>query len=449
MHYLDSLPRFATKPGLERIRKILELLGNPQQDLKCVHITGTNGKGSTSAMLESIVRHAKGANGAGYKTGLFTSPHLFAYNERIKINGENISDEDFNRCLDKVQAAVHSMTQSSPGNRAMQPALFEVLTAAALLHFQQQKVDLAIIEVGIGGLLDPTNVVSSFIAIITNVGLEHTDILGNSKEKITHQKAGIIKHNSYVITAERDQKVLTIIRQKTIEEKAQLRVLHPSEMQSKNLHIPLLGDYQLQNAGLAILAAERLKNHGFQIDEQAIQKGLAEVSWPLRLEIIHRNPTILVDGAHNLHGVQAAHESIKKLFPKEKSGAKEASMKQNTQRRILVLGIAQDKEYAEMTQLLSQDADMIILTKSKYRGTEPRELAKHVDAKINPQEQIILTTSPEEAARKVEQIARPEDLVTVLGSLYMAAEFTTAWRKFFPESHRSPEEKVFGQGPQA
>jgi dihydrofolate synthase/folylpolyglutamate synthase len=438
MHSLDSLPRFATKPGLERIRKILELLGNPQQDLKCVHITGTNGKGSTSAMLESIVRNA------GYKTGLFTSPHLFAYNERIKINGKNISDEDFNRCLNKVQAAVESMTQSSPGNRAMQPALFEVLTAAALLHFQQQKVDLAIIEVGIGGLLDPTNVVSSLIAIITNVGLEHTDILGNSKEKIAHQKAGIIKHGSYVITAERDQKVLTIIRQKTIEEKAQLRVLHPSEMQSRNLQIPLLGDYQLQNAGLAILAAERLKNHGFQIDEEAIHSGLAEVSWPLRLEIIHRNPTILVDGAHNLHGIQAARDSIKKLFPREKSEAKK-----NTQRRILVLGVAQDKDYAAITKLLSQDADIVILTKSQYRGTEPRELAKHVDPKINPQEQVILTTSPEEAARKVQQIAHPEDLVTVLGSLYMAAQFTTSWRKFFPESHRSPEEKASGQAPQA
>ena len=325
LNYLDSLNIFGIKPGLERINLLMEKLNFPQNNYKTIHVTGTNGKGSVCAMLAEILELD------GRKVGLFTSPHLESYCERIRINGENISEDDFAEMIEVVK------------NCDVQATQFEVLTAAAFEYFSRQKVDIAVIEVGLGGLYDSTNVIIPEISIITNVSLEHENILGDLKN-IAINKAGIIKKNIPVVTGATDEP-LKIIREVAEKNNSALyEVTKPA-----NVKINLLGEYQKFNAAVAIQAAEILN-----IAEDTIRAGLKNVHWAGRFEILNG---VIIDGAHNPHGAAALRASLDKNFP--------------TGKRIWIFGVLADKDFDEMIDILFRADDFVIVTKPNSERAAP------------------------------------------------------------------------------
>ena len=316
LNFLDSLNIFGIKPGLERINLLMEKLNFPQNNYKTIHVTGTNGKGSVCAMLAEILKID------GRKVGLFTSPHLESYCERIRINGENISENDFAAMIEIVK------------NCKVQATQFEVLTAAAFEYFSLQKVDIAVIEVGLGGLYDSTNVITPEISIITNVALEHENILGDLKN-IALNKAGIIKKNIPAVTGATGEP-LEIIREIAKKNNSALyEVTEPA-----NFKINLLGEYQKFNAAVAIQAAKVLN-----IDEKIIRAGLEKVQWAGRFEIVNG---IIIDGAHNPHGAAALRQSLDKIFPRGK--------------RIWIFGALADKNFDKMIEILFRADDFVIVT---------------------------------------------------------------------------------------
>lgn len=316
LKYLESLNVFGIKPGLERINLLMEKLNFPQKNYSTIHVTGTNGKGSVCAMLAEILKLD------GYKVGLFTSPHLESYCERIRINGENISEKDFAATIETVKNCGVTATQ------------FEVLTAAAFEYFSQQKVDIAVIEVGLGGLYDSTNVITPKISIITNVALEHENILGDL-ENIARNKAGIIKKNIPVVTGATGAP-LKIIREVAQKNNSALyEVTEPAKVK-----INLLGEYQKFNAAIAIQAAKVLN-----IADEKIFAGLESVQWAGRFEMING---VIVDGAHNPHGAAALRQSLDKNFSAGK--------------RVWVFGALADKNFEQMINILFREDDFVIVT---------------------------------------------------------------------------------------
>ena len=316
LNYLESLNVFGIKPGLERINLLMKRLNFPQNNYKTIHVTGTNGKGSVCAMLAEILKLD------GKKVGLFTSPHLESYCERLKINGKNISESDFAAVLNTIKKCNVQATQ------------FEVLTAAAFEYFSRQSVDIAVIEVGLGGLYDSTNVIIPEVSVITNVALEHENILGDLKN-IAINKAGIIKKNIPVVTAATGMP-LQIIREVAEKNNSTLyEVTKPAEVK-----INLLGEYQKMNAAVAIQTAKILN-----IDEKVILAGLEKVEWAGRFEIING---VIIDGAHNPHGAAALRESLDKNFPEGK--------------RIWIFGALADKNFDEMIEILFRADDFVIVT---------------------------------------------------------------------------------------
>lgn len=394
------------------MEKILNLLGSPEKKLRYVHITGTNGKGSTSAMVASIVKSA------AYKVGLFTSPHLHRYNERIKVNGIDISDEDFISYLEKIKTLLKK-------NPEIKPALFEVLTVMSFLYFFDKKVELVVLEVGMGGRYDASNIIENSIAVITNIDLEHTAVLGKTKAKIALQKAGIIKQGGTVIVGEQDEKLQTIFKKEAKSKGAKLMFLNLRQIKSvpghrfsswhkfdfqnlKKLEISLFGKHQLSNAALAILASQALNKEGFKITKKNIRDGLKNVYWPLRLEQVAIEPTIILDACHNIHGVTAIAKSVDEIFPREN--------------RILILGCSYDKPYKQMAKILAKLSNIIILTQAKYHGVEPKEIVKVLSKK----KQIYVSKDSGEAIRLAQKLANKKSAIFVLGGLYLAAEVKEA-----------------------
>jgi dihydrofolate synthase/folylpolyglutamate synthase len=408
IRFLSNLRRFEEDPNLDRMKKMLSALNNPHKNLTYVHIAGTNGKGSTAVSIASILLASK------YKVGLYTSPHLHIHNERIKINNINISNHDFIWCLKQVRAVLKK-------NPTIKPTVFEVLTVMAFLYFSKKNVDIAVLEVGIGGRLDPTNIINGIVSVITNIDLEHTEILGNTKQKIAREKAGIIKPHSTVVIGEQNPKIQKIFISHSSRLGAKLEFLATRDIKLKkqsiagqvfdfknykNIQIPFLGEHQLYNTSLAILAAEALKWHGFRkITKNTIKTGLKNTRWPLRLQIVRQSPTILIDVGHNLHGVRAIYKTIKKNFQKSK--------------RILILGCSCDKPYKKMSQILSTLAKTIIVTKAKYHGVKPEEIIKNINTSHKT---IYQTDTVRQALVRAKELAKKEDLIMVLGGLYLGAE---------------------------
>ena len=404
---LEGLQRFPGRPGLGRVKKMLSLLGNPEKVTTYVHVTGTNGKGSTSAMVASALQ------AAGYKVGLFTSPHLHRINERIKVQGWDISDNDFVFYVSKIKKLLRK-------NPHIRPAMFEALTVMAFLYFADQKIDVAVLEVGMGGRYDATNVIKNSVAVITNIDLEHREVLGNTKAKIAVQKAGIIKRKSTVIVGEQNKNLQKIFEREIRKNKAKMVFLKPRELkflkqssegqvfhfeQYKKLQIPLLGRYQLHNAALAILAVRALNERGFNVSEEALRKGLRSVYWPLRLERVHSKPDIILDAGHNLHGVKAVVKTIDQVFPRRG--------------RILILGCSVDKPFKEMSKILATLSKVIIVTKAKYHGAKPKEILEAIQT---PKKIFFVTSTVRQALALAQKMARKKGLILVLGGLYLAAE---------------------------
>lgn len=334
LDFLENASIFGIKPGLERISRLLFLLNDPQKKFPTLHVAGTNGKGSVSAMLESICREE------GLKTGLFTSPHLVNYRERIRINGEWISEKKFASGIEKISRIL----QKSPDLQATQ---FEILTALAFLIFAEESIDVGIIEVGLGGLLDSTNVIIPRVSIITNIAEDHADKCigepGDSLlEGIARHKAGIIKREIPIVTAARDESLEIIISQ---ARKLNAPIsIYQRDFFSTEYDLNLRGEYQIENASVASEAARV-----FGISEDSIRAGLKKVRWSGRFEVVnYRGRRVIIDGAHNPAGARALRASLDREFP--------------NQNRIFLIGILRDKKFAEMLEILLCSGDSVIAT---------------------------------------------------------------------------------------
>jgi dihydrofolate synthase/folylpolyglutamate synthase len=365
LEHLYQLKEHKMKLGLQPTFDALAKLGNPHKKLRFIHVTGTNGKGSTCALIADTLELA------GHKVGLFTSPHLVAFNERIQVNRKNISDEELGALIKTVRETGVDLT------------FFEYATVLGILYFVKNKVDFVVWEVGLGGTLDSTNVVDAEIAVLTNIGLDHMHILGDTVEKIARDKCGIIKKNSKVVTCEGNDG-LRWIQEKCKQQGNQLFIAPPYEGRIK-----LLGEFQKKNAGIAKKVCELLG-----VKEDVIAKGIATALWPGRLEWMEKN--VLVDCGHNPAAIQATTPFVNALPRK---------------RLILVFGVLKDKDYKAMIDALPK-ADVVILTKPKSERTiEPKELPF--------KQEVIIIEEPGEAYAYAKKIAQKGDIIFVVGSCYL------------------------------
>lgn len=402
-----SLGRFGIVLGLSTMRAILEGLGNPHLDYKCIHVAGTNGKGSVASTLSSILTQA------GYKTGLYTSPHLVSFNERICIDGNQITDNEVIEAYRAVEAV-------NTGERSA--TFFEISTAMAFYMFSKKNIDIAIIETGMGGRLDATNIISPVLSIITNISLEHKSYLGNTIKAITTEKAGIIKPDVPVVTGVRQASARSVVKQTALENNAPCYIFGQDFNVRRNgpsgsftyyggstlraMKTPLLGRHQIDNAALVLSSCEILNTLGISISETNIRNGFKSTSWPGRLEMISENPLTIVDGAHNL-------EAIKKLsaFLNDEFNGKKIT---------LVTGILDDKSYDIMFKNILPLCSSVILTRANSdRSIEPEDL-KGAAKKFS--ENVTVINDIPEAITYAENSSRPEDIICISGSLYVVGE---------------------------
>jgi dihydrofolate synthase/folylpolyglutamate synthase len=395
IQFLYDLRWFGTKLGLEQTAKLAALAGNPHQQLRFIHVAGTNGKGSTCAMLESIYR------AAGLRVGLFTSPHLVSFAERIQVNRRLIPETDVARLVSELRPLLKHFP--SDGH----PTFFEVVTVMALRYFAEQRCDLVIWETGMGGRLDATNIVMPLTSIITNIQFDHERWLGNTLRQIASEKGGIIKPGVPVLTATDAPEALETIQTIALERAAPLEVVTNSHLRLPPLDVirlPLLGDHQRLNAALVIATARRLAPT-LPLSDLAIRTGLSRVRWPGRLQIVRRpRQTLLLDGAHNPAGVETLRAALRKYFP--------------AHRLTLVLGVLLDKDWPRMCRLLAPMAERILLTPvSSERTASPLTLAEAC-AQANPTAQVTPCASLEQAF----EAATDEPFVVLTGSLYLVGE---------------------------
>jgi len=412
LEYVYSLESFGIKLGLKRIRFLLKKLGSPEKKMKIIHVAGTNGKGSVCAMLSSIL-------GEKYRVGRYTSPNLVDVRERITINGRMISKNDFSRIMTRIKKI---NVPSCFGH----PTFFETLTAVALKYFHEKNIDFAVLETGLGGRLDATNIVKPLVSVITNVSMEHEDVLGDTLEKIAGEKAGIIKKNVPVVTSAKNKKVLKVIkwacaenkcRLINVSENAKIRKLSHNldgqffDLQTKknkyfNLRIQLLGRHQLVNAATALSVIELLG--GFS--EMDVRNGFSKTKWPGRLEIINRNPLIVVDGAHNPDCMKKLKSAVTEYF--------------NYDKLILVLGILSDKNIKKMVKIISPLSDIVVITKpDTERAADPKIIKNEAEKYIRT---VVVKDNVKNALDYAKSIAKKNDMILITGSLYTVGDVKKA-----------------------
>ncbi len=400
-------------PGLDRIRELLLHLGDPQRELKFIHVAGTNGKGSVCACLASVLE------AAGYRVGLNTSPHLERFHERIRVNGEEISDEALGAVMDRVRPAAEAMPEH--------PTEFELITAAAFLHFLERRCDVVVLETGLGGALDASNVIETpELAVLTAMGMDHAAILGPTLGDIAAAKAGIIKPGGTVISRGGCPETDQVFRRTCRERGADLTELDLSRLTVRRLSlegvvfdfapweglaIPLAGAYQAENAALALTALEALEKKGWSVPEEAVRRGLAAVRWPGRFEVLGRSPVFILDGAHNAHGMRAAVESLRALFP--------------GRRLTFLLGILADKDAGEMLDLLAPLAERaFVLRPDSPRALDPAALCGLLEARGVEARPCASAGEGLEAALAA---AGEDGVICAMGSLYLCGEVRSAW----------------------
>lgn len=413
--YLYSLQKYGIKFGLSSTANLLRRLGNPHEGLKAVHIAGTNGKGSTAAMLSAVLIQA------GYSVGLYTSPHLVRFNERFRINDRDVSDEEILATFHKVRAMV---------DERQPPTYFEMTTAMAFSLFAEQAVDWVVLEVGMGGRLDATNIIRPRIAVITNVSLEHREYLGLTLTAIAREKAGIIKQGAPLVTAVGQPAALAVIKSRCLEARVpwygvgrhlKMRWQGRGRFSYRglgwrldDLRTPLMGRYQAINAATALGALEVLERQGLcRFTEEQLRRGLDKTRWSGRLEWLGGSPPILLDGAHNPAGVAALKRSL----------LEELSFR----RLIVVLGVMADKDLRSILATFTSLAQHIILTRPRYeRAAEPEALRELAAGRA---EQIEVITPVAAALERARRLAGPGDLVLVTGSLYFIGEVKEVYER--------------------
>ena len=397
---------------------MMRLLREPQKSFRTIHIAGTNGKGSTATVLSSILKES------GYKVGLFTSPHLISFTERIRINNIQISEENVIELAERIRCLLDGT--------GLKPTFFEFVTAMTFHYFASEKVDFGIIETGLGGRFDSTNVIEPAISIITNIGIDHCEFLGNTISDITFEKAGIIKPNVPVITASKDPDVVKQLSDIAAERGSEIHVYDRDFMGAllamddrhlefnytghegyDNLSLALSGKYQLFNACTAIRASEILRQKGFSIPDLAIREGLSKVKLEGRFEYVSEDPPIILDGAHNPEAIRSLSASLGDLLPGKKI--------------ILVLGVMNDKDIAGIIGPIIHNADSIILTKAAYeRSASPQRLAETINSLnvsgIKGTADISLTGNVTEAINLAKSRCGEDSVILITGSFYTTGE---------------------------
>lgn len=409
-----GLRRFGIKLGLSTIGNILEGLGNPQDGFKCIHIAGTNGKGSIASTLASVL------SASGYKTGLYTSPHLIRFNERICINNTPISNKN-------VIAAYEAVKNSHFGSR--EPTFFEFATAMAFFEFRRRNVDWAIIETGMGGRLDATNIIYPVLSIISNISIEHKSYLGSTIAEIAHEKAGIIKGKTPVITAVKQKSAIAVLDKiatdrsaplyrfgkqfRVRRNKKQMFTYFGMEQTWHDMQTGLLGNYQVDNAALVLAACEILRRDHAVLPVDSIKAGLLKNVWPGRLEVVSKSPFIILDGAHNLN----AARNLAVFLSDQLAGRK----------ITLVTGMLDDKPYTAMLQSLLPICSRVILTSPRIDRALPTDtlnaVARHIIS------HIIRINDVGEAVQYAIQTAASDEVVCIAGSLYVVGEAKEAFEK--------------------
>ncbi|MGV3754521.1 MAG: bifunctional folylpolyglutamate synthase/dihydrofolate synthase [Verrucomicrobiota bacterium] len=393
IQYLYGLQWFGTKLGLENTRALADLCGAPDKQLRFIHVAGTNGKGSVCAMLESIYRHA------GLRVGLFTSPHLVAFGERIQINRQMISEADLVRLVTEMQAKLKQLPTDQ------HPTLFEFVTVLALQYFAEQKCDLVIWETGLGGRLDATNIVTPLASVITNIAFDHTQWLGDTLAKIAYEKAGIIKPGAPSITAADAKEALATIREVAATKGSSLRVVGHEDITDFPYPLSLLGAHQRENAALALAVVQELQAP-LPVAESAITQGFATIHWPGRLQLVTLSSgrRVLIDGAHNEDGMTLLRETLRTQFTTEKP--------------TLIMGALADKDWRQMCALIAPMVSEIYLVPvSSQRTATPEELGAACQM-ANPCVMIHLHPTLSQALAATDE--KPFRLIT--GSLYLVGE---------------------------
>lgn len=423
LEYIHSVSWMGSKPGLDRTRELLSLMGDPQDKLRFIHVAGTNGKGSVCAMLASILK------AAGYKTGLYTSPYILRFNDRMRVNGEDIPDNELAEITEFVKQYAETMEDH--------PTEFELVTAIGFEYFKRQQCDVVVLEVGIGGELDSTNVIKNpLVSVITPLALDHTAILGSTIEEIAKAKAGIIKEGRPVVSADNTVEGAAVIKATCKALGCSYRTLignwHADDWcffeersydpllgigfcyKGEEYTVPLSGVYQFCNAALVLEAVEVLREQDFDISTEALKEGLASVSWPARFELMRKGPLFIYDGGHNPQGIKAAVDTYKFI----------------TKKPVVLIGVMADKDYAvELEKLKEIAKSFIAVTPNNPRSLSAEKLAEAIRA----------IGAECDAAATVEQgvamALAKGDAVFATGSLYMYEEVKKALDKLLPENN--------------
>lgn len=410
LQYLTSTSWQGSRLGLERTQELLARLGNPQDKLRFIHIAGTNGKGSTAAMVASVLASA------GYCTGLNTSPSLYRFNERMQVNGTPITDEEVAKLTEQLRLAADGMEDT--------PTEFELVTALSFLYFVYRSCDIVVLEVGMGGRLDSTNVVrNTEVAVITTIGLDHTEMLGDTVEKIAKEKSGIIKPGCTVVVSAQPQPVLDVVANAAFAAGAEMMVADPKELhalqsnitgqqfdyrQMKALQLPLVGAHQRLNAVTALAAIAALQAKGWNISEESIQNGFATTVWPGRFELLSTDPVFIVDGGHNPQCAETVASTLRELYGEKKV--------------IFLMGLLADKDFEGVVSAVAP------LAKCFYtvQPNSPRALsAEALQQKLHtayPKIPAVSCGSVAEGIAAVKTAAGAEDIICAFGSLYMLGE---------------------------
>ncbi len=422
--------------NLDRMRIFMQQLGNPQNTYKTVHVAGTKGKGSISAMIASTLLTS------GYRTGFYSSPHMIDYTERIQVNGNPIPQEGFIRTINQM----YPLIQESQGLTT-----FEITTAVAFQYFKEMQIDIGVIEVGLGGRLDATNIINPEVSVIASISLDHMGILGNTLEAIAGEKAGIIKKDIPVVVSPQKASVVAVFEQFVMEKKApliksneiieftdrksdlvnqQFKIIYPcniskdikSQLKEKiQLSIPLLGKHQMENAGTAFCALKVLQEKGYAITDQTIQKGFQTVFWPGRFEILRKNPFLIIDAAHNNDSSQRLVETVQELFPDKKI--------------ILLFGASEDKDIQGMLNNFSKITRLIILTRSTHPRAAKPEIIQPILQTLSC-DTIIIEDIQQALEFALEQIQK-EDIILASGSAFVAAAIRELWFEKYAEKNIS------------
>ena len=415
LSYIHSICWKGSKLGLDRTRELLGKLNDPQKELKFIHIAGTNGKGSTAAMLSSILEEA------GYRVGLYTSPFINRFNERMQVNHQPIPDEELAALTEYVRPHADAMADS--------PTEFELITALAMVWFARQKCDIVVLEVGMGGELDSTNIIDvPEAAVIAAMGLDHVKELGPTMADIARAKAGIIKEGGRVVSyggnPEADEVIAAVCRARNASLcQPDFSAIVPGDFSLegqtfsykgwRGLRIPLVGAYQMNNAAVVLETVEVLRQRGWSVSDEAVRQGLADTRWPARFEVLRRDPVFIVDGGHNPHGIRATAESLRRLFPGRKI--------------TFVTGVMADKDVEHILGLIVPLADQFFTVRpDNPRAMDAGELAARIEAMGA---KATACASVQDGVDRAIQAEGPHGVACALGSLYMSGEVRSCFGK--------------------